>query len=139
MRLHGDNSLSLTPSKGHLQLPFRVLCWRRKEEKCMFLEKAAEERKMDIDAFCVRYNVLAALRPGVSGVRALLRFSRCYKSVLLTQLLQCPRISKADCTAPQDSWPRCFAVMQCAIPAAFDTLTPVCSFFIFPRITLFQS
>jgi len=27
----------------------------------------------------------------------------------------------------------------CAIPAAFDILTPVFSFFIFPRIALFQS
>lgn len=67
--------MSLTPSEGHLQLPLEVLCWRQKEERCIFLEKAGEERKMDVDAFCVRYKVLEALRPDVSGVRALLRFS----------------------------------------------------------------
>lgn len=98
---------------------------------------------MDTGAFGAVHKVLKALSCCVSRVRALLRFFHSYKCTLPTSLPLCLLISKGDCAAPQPAG--LVAAMfhwhaeAYAIPAAFDILTPVFSFFIFPRIALFQS
>lgn len=63
--------------------------------------------------------------------------------MLPTSLLLCLLISKGASTVLQPTGPMAemfsWHAEACAIPTAFDILTPVFSFFIFPRIALFQS
>lgn len=63
--------------------------------------------------------------------------------MLPTSLLLCLLISKGGSTVLQPTGPTaemfCWHAEAYEIPTAFDILTPVFSFFIFPRISLFQS
>lgn len=63
--------------------------------------------------------------------------------MLPTSLLLCLLISKGASGVLQPTGPTaemfCWHAQGCEIPTAFDILAPVFSFFIFPRIALFQS